>query len=63
MSYLKEIMSAKYDNEINISQNLSFEAFCASSNKMQKIAEKSFFDFYTITKSIKRVINKISILH
>ena len=59
----QELFSQMYDNELYLAKRIKVEAILAKSEFYSEIANESYFDFYTISKSIKRVVNKLFIQH
>ena len=58
---LDELISKYYDNQMNESEILSFEARIAKSKGIREYANRKCFEYYQITSSIKRVKEKLKL--
>ena len=63
MNEIIEKISADYDLSLNASDKLYFEAKLAVSDELKKVYSIHYFDFYLITKSIKKVHRKVANLY
>ena len=58
-----EKISEEYDGETNLLHMISYEANLLKSQFQLNLRDKMYFDFYKISKSIKRVSKRLSNLH
>ncbi len=60
---LDELISKYYDNQMNKSEILSFEARIAKSKGIREYVNRKCHEYYLITSSIKRVKEKLKENH